>query len=35
MGVAGFIMGKKLVPALFEDTKRLDWTGFVLFAAAA
>ncbi len=35
MGVLGFIMGKKLVPALFEDTKRLDWTGFVLFAAAA
>ncbi|WP_261869502.1 MFS transporter [Psychrobacter sp. JCM 18901] len=35
MGVAGFIMGKKLVPALYEDTKRLDWTGFVLFAAAA
>lgn len=35
MGVFGFIMGKKLVPALFEDTKRLDWTGFLLFAAAA
>ena len=35
MGIFGFIMGKKLVPALFEDTKRLDWTGFLLFAAAA
>ncbi|WP_372844005.1 DHA2 family efflux MFS transporter permease subunit [Psychrobacter sp.] len=35
MGILGFIMGKKLVPALFEDTKRLDWTGFLLFAAAA
>lgn len=35
MGIAGFVMGKKLVPALFEDTKRLDWTGFLLFAAAA
>ncbi len=35
MGIFGFIMGKKLVPALFEDTKRLDWTGFVLFATAA
>ena len=35
MGIAGFIMAKKLVPALFEDTKRLDWTGFLLFAAAA
>lgn len=28
-------MGKKLVPALFEDTKRLDWRGFLLFALAA
>jgi len=35
MGVAGFVLAKKLVPALFEDTKRLDWTGFLLFAAAA
>ena len=35
MGIFGFIMGKKLVPALFEDTRRLDWTGFLLFAAAA
>lgn len=35
MGIFGFFMGKKLVPALFEDTKRLDWTGFLLFAAAA
>ncbi|MEC5211097.1 EmrB/QacA subfamily drug resistance transporter [Psychrobacter sp. PL15] len=35
MGVLGFVLGRKLVPALFEDTKRLDWTGFVLFAAAA
>lgn len=35
MGIAGFIMAKKLVPALYEDTKRLDWTGFLLFAAAA
>lgn len=35
MGLLGFIMGKKLVPALFEDAKRLDWTGFALFAAAA
>ncbi len=35
MGLAGFIIGKKLIPALFEDTKRLDWLGFVLFAAAA
>ncbi|MGX8220016.1 DHA2 family efflux MFS transporter permease subunit [Psychrobacter celer] len=35
MGVLGFVMGKKLVPALFEDTQRLDWLGFGLFAAAA
>lgn len=35
MGIVGLVMAKKLVPALFEDTKRLDWTGFVLFAAAA
>lgn len=35
MGIAGFVLGKKLVPALFEDTKRLDWRGFALFAAAA
>ena len=35
MGIAGFIMGKKLVPALFEETQGLDWTGFLLFAAAA
>ena len=35
MGILGFVMGKKLVPALFEETKRLDWTGFLLFAAAA
>lgn len=35
MGLLGFIMGRKLVPALFEDTQRLDWTGFGLFAAAA
>ena len=35
MGIAGFILGKKLVPALFEDTKRLDWIGFGLFGGAA
>ena len=35
MGILGLVMGKKLVPYLFEDTKRLDWMGFVLFAAAA
>ncbi|WP_201584559.1 DHA2 family efflux MFS transporter permease subunit [Psychrobacter jeotgali] len=35
MGLLGFIMGRKLVPSLFEDTQRLDWTGFLLFAAAA
>ena len=35
MGVLGFVMGKKLVPALFEDAQRLDWLGFGLFAAAA
>ena len=35
MGVFGFMVAKKLVPAIFEDTKRLDWTGFLLFAAAA
>ncbi len=35
MGLAGFVLGKKLVPPLFEDTKRLDWLGFGLFAAAA
>ncbi|WP_367111917.1 DHA2 family efflux MFS transporter permease subunit [uncultured Psychrobacter sp.] len=35
MGLLGFVLGKKLVPALFEDAKRLDWTGFFLFAAAA
>ena len=35
MGLVGFILGKKLVPALFEDAKRLDWSGFILFAAAA
>ncbi len=35
MGLLGFVMGKKLVPDLFEDTQKLDWSGFVLFAAAA
>ena len=35
MGMVGFVLAKKLVPALFEDTKRLDWIGFLLFAAAA
>ncbi len=35
MGIFGFMVAKKLVPAIFEDTKRLDWTGFLLFAAAA
>ena len=35
MGILGYFMGKTLVPALFEDTKRLDWLGFGLFAAAA
>lgn len=35
MGALGYIMGKKLVPALFEDTHGLDWSGFLLFAAAA
>lgn len=35
MGLVGFIMGKKLVPALFEDALHLDWTGYILFAAAA
>lgn len=35
MGVLGFVMGKKLVPDLFEDAQHLDWTGFALFAAAA
>lgn len=35
MGLLGFVMGRKLVPALFEDAKRLDWAGFALFAAAA
>ena len=35
MGIVGFILGKNLVPALFEDTQRLDWSGFILFAAAA
>ena len=36
MGIVGFIMGKKLVPALFEEgANRLDWRGFLLFAAAA
>lgn len=35
MGLLGFILGRKLVPALFEDAKRLDWMGFLLFAAAA
>lgn len=35
MAALGFVMGKKLVPALFEDTQPLDWTGFILFAAAA
>ncbi len=35
MGLLGFVMGKKLVPALFEESQHLDWTGFALFAAAA
>lgn len=35
MGVVGFILGKNLVPALFEETEGLDWRGFVLFALAA
>lgn len=29
------ILGKKLVPALFENAQCLDWSGFILFAAAA
>ena len=36
MGLLGFVLGKKLVPALFEEgVKHLDWRGFFLFAAAA
>lgn len=35
MGLLGFVMGTKLVPALFEDAKHLDWAGFALFVAAA
>ncbi len=35
MGILGYVMGKKLVPDLFEDAKHLDWAGFALFAAAA
>lgn len=35
MGLLGFVMGIKLVPALFEDAKHLDWAGFALFAGAA
>ena len=35
MGILGYVMGKKLVPDLFENAKHLDWAGFALFAAAA
>ena len=35
MGLVGLYLGMKLVPDLRETVGRLDWLGFVLFAAAA
>lgn len=35
MGLLGLVMGYKLVPDLRETVGRLDWIGFILFAAAA
>ena len=35
MGIAGFVLGKKLIPALFGDKQSLDWLGFLLFALGA
>jgi EmrB/QacA subfamily drug resistance transporter len=35
MGLIGLYMGAKLVPDLRETVGRLDWSGFILFAAAA
>ncbi|GAA0799935.1 DHA2 family efflux MFS transporter permease subunit [Psychrobacter piscatorii] len=35
MGVVGFLIGKKLIPALFGDKQSLDWLGFGLFALGA
>ena len=35
MGLMGLYMGAKLVPDLRETVGRLDWSGFILFAAAA
>lgn len=35
MGVAGFVLGKKLIPSLFGDKQSLDWLGFLLFALGA
>lgn len=35
MGLLGLVMGYKLVPDLRETVGRLDWTGFIFFAAAA
>lgn len=35
MGLLGLVLGFKLVPNLLEDTQKLDWQGFLLFALAA
>ena len=34
MGLAGFLLGMKLVPSLTEVTTKFDWLGFVLVALA-
>ena len=34
MGLAGFILGRQLIPDLREMTNHLDWLGFFLFATA-
>lgn len=35
MGLLGLVLGFKLIPDLREQTGRLDWQGFILFALAA
>ena len=35
MGILGFVIGKALIPNLFELGQRFDWSGFFLFAAGA
>ncbi|GAA0314557.1 DHA2 family efflux MFS transporter permease subunit [Psychrobacter aestuarii] len=35
MGILGFVIGKSLIPDLFDVGQRFDWSGFFLFAAGA